>query len=162
MRPIHVYGIDPGLVHTGIVRLSFYPAEKQIVVGTFVTQGADPSEVSSFIGSHGDDEVHVFIEAYRPRHNYDTNPKMTEAVQRIHHAIRGSKVINNTGVKKVIKRSLMELLGLWIFATKTHHQDLRAGAYIALYGIVKDDRLNEILADVVSDHLDGRTWNVLH
>jgi hypothetical protein len=64
------------------------------------------------------------------------------------------------GVKKVVKSPLMELLGVWDFRLKTHHQDLRSAARIALLGMLKDDHLNKLLTDVVADHLRGENWNV--
>jgi hypothetical protein len=84
---------------------------------------------------------------------------MTEAVTNFQRETRGT-VLLNTGVKKTIKRPLMELLGCWAFTTTTHHQDLRSAARIALYGMVKNDTLNQVLYSVVRDHLEGRTWHV--
>jgi hypothetical protein len=71
-------------------------------------------------------------------------------------------VVLNTGVKKIVKRPLMELLGVWSFATGTHHQDLRSAARIALYGMLKHEPLNRLLSDVVRDHLRGEDWDVRH
>jgi hypothetical protein len=60
----------------------------------------------------------------------------------------------------VVRRQLMELVGVWSFTTSTHHQDLRSAARIALLGMLKHAVTNELLADIVADHLKGTTWQV--
>ena len=72
----------------------------------------------------------------------------------------GGTVLQNMGVKKVVKSPLMELLGVWNFNTPTHHQDLRSAARIGLLGMLKDDILNKLLTDIVADHLSGEAWDV--
>ena len=84
---------------------------------------------------------------------------MVTAVSEMRKAT-GGKVLLNEGVKKVIRPELMKLLHVWLFSTKTHHQDLRAAARIGLFGMVKDEHLNRVLADIVRDHLDGCDWKV--
>jgi hypothetical protein len=104
--------------------------------------------------------THIFIEAYRPRSHFNTDARMTEAVNATRAALPGSIVLLNTGVKKVVKQPLMELLGVWKFSTPTHHQDLRSAARIALLGALRDDKLNRIIADIVRDHINGNDWCV--
>ena len=77
-----------------------------------------------------------------------------------YRGLKGSTVLPNMGVKKVVRRPLMELLGAWKFSTVTHHQDLRSAARIALLGMLKDPHMNRLLFDVVLDHIEGRTWRV--
>jgi hypothetical protein len=101
----------------------------------------------------------VFIEGYQPRHHYGSDPEMIVAVNEM-RKVTGGKVLSNTGVKKVVHRELMQLVGCWTFTTPSHHQDLRAAARIALLGMLKNPGLNELLADVVRDHLHGNTWYV--
>jgi UDP-glucose 6-dehydrogenase len=84
---------------------------------------------------------------------------MAKAVSDMRAASKG-KVLDNTGVKTLIRRRLMELLGVWRFATPTNHDDLRSAARIALLGMLKDEQHNKLLADVVRDHLAGETWEV--
>jgi len=156
-----VYGIDPGLVHTGVVQLSFVPQKRQVRRVVTVTLGPQPGDIARWVGPPAPNK-HVFIEGYRPRSHYDTDNKMVEAVREIHVAIPGSKVLLNHGAKKVIRRPLMDLLGVWKFSTITHHQDLRAAARIGLFGMVKNEELNELLYQVVFDHVAGRTWDVLN
>ncbi len=159
MNRIRVIGIDPGLVHTGIVELTFEPEHKLAWVYARAVKGGDVGSVVAPLPPVSDKTV-VFIEAYRPRSHFDTDDKMVALVKAIKHAIPGSKVIDNTGVKKVITQDLMKALNVWKFSTTTHHQDLRSAAYIGLYGMVKDDELNAVLADFVRDLIDGQPWKV--
>jgi hypothetical protein len=85
--------------------------------------------------------------------------QMVAAVSMMRKEVAGH-LLMNTGVKKVVRRQLMDLLGVWSFSTVTHHQDLRSAARIAIYGMLKHAVMNELLADVVADHLKGRTWQV--
>jgi hypothetical protein len=151
-----VVGVDPGLVHTGVVSLLFKPDAKEILVSDRVVLGPNAADVKAAVPLCGP-APHIFIEGYRPRSHYDSDQRMVSAVSEIRAATKGT-VLQNTGVKKVVKQPLMELLGCWKFSTVTHHQDLRSAARIALLGMLKDDLLNSLLTDVVRSHLAGRTW----
>lgn len=158
---IHVVGIDPGLVHTGAVRLRFWPTEKRVDIDHAVFSGTRPEPVRDWVldGAFRT-RPRVFIEGYRPRSHFGGDTKMVSAVNQVKLAT-GGKVLLNEGVKKVIRPELMKLLNVWLFSTPTHHQDLRAAARIALYGMVKETWLNQVLADLVRDHLDGNDWKVV-
>lgn len=157
---LHVYGVDPGIVHTGVVRMTFTPSRQAISIGATAIVGSKVQDVVDVI-DHTQRKKHIFIEGYRPRSHYGHDDKMVTVVSNLHAALKGSVVLNNTGVKKVIRKPLMMLLDVWAFDVKTHHQDLRAAARIGLLGMVKDEELNALLAEVVSDHVAGRTWDVL-
>jgi hypothetical protein len=157
MSVTHVLGIDPGLVHTGMVWLSFVPKMREVQVRHHAVAGPDIMKIQRLAGAFSGDDCRIFIEAYRPRSAFNTDARMGEAVSTIRVATGGT-VLDNTGVKKVVKQPLMELLGVWKFATPTHHQDLRSAARIALLGMLRDERLNTVVANVVRDHLDGNTW----
>ena len=164
MSVTHVVGIDPGLVHTGVVSMTFFPKMGEVWVGHEAVAGPDVSRIQRLVGAGVPTQVtacHIFIEAYRPRSAFNTDARMGEAVSQIRAATKGT-VLDNTGVKKVVKQPLMQLLGVWQFATPTHHQDLRSAARIALLGMMKDEHMNRILADVVRDHLNGKPWTVVH
>lgn len=167
MTRVLVTGVDPGLVHTGVVSMLFEPDAVRVRVMPAVVLGPDAGAVDTQIEGIQiaydvpQRDVFTFIEDYNPRSHFGTDSKMTKAVHEIKAAVPGSKVLSNTGVKKVVKRDLMDLLEVWKFPTVTNHQDLRSAAYIALYGMLKDDNLNELLTQVVHDHLAGETWNVL-
>lgn len=154
----HVVGVDPGLVHTGVVSLLFERAQRKLHVESVPIVGPDAGATQAFIEIAGPPGS-VFIEDYKPRSHFSTDARMTEAVRDM-RAATGGVVLNNTGVKKVVRQPLMELLGVWKFSTVTHHQDLRSAARIALLGMLKDPHMNRLLFDVVLDHIEGRTWRV--
>jgi len=156
MTTTHVIGVDPGLVHTGVVSMKFDRQSKTILVSCHVVSGLDPSGVKKWIN---DKQAIVFIEGYRARSNFSNDQRMVNGVTLFRKELGGT-VLQNMGVKKVVKSPLMELLGVWDFRLKTHHQDLRSAARIALLGMLKDDHLNKLLTDIVADHLAGRDWNV--
>jgi hypothetical protein len=157
MRIHHVVGVDPGVVHTGVVSFIIDQANTKVVVAYKVIQGSDPQAVKDWIL---DPDAEVFIEGYRPRSHFSTDAEMVAQVHDLKH-ILGGTVLMNTGVKKVVKRPLMDLLGVWTFPVATHHQDLRSAARIALLGMLKSEAMNRVLTDMVMDHLRGKDWNVL-
>jgi hypothetical protein len=150
-------GVDPGLVDTGLVDLLFDERAREVVVTHLVVQGDDVKAAKKFFATASD----IFIEGYRPRSNLTTDKRMVESVSAYRTGLKGT-VLLNTGVKKVVRRPLMELLGVWTFATSTHHQDLRSAARIALLGMLKDDSLNRLLTTIVSDMDQGLPWAVHH
>lgn len=145
-------GIDPGIVHTGVVRFHIRD-DFTCTVSAYVVEGLDVDEIASRCSS----AEAVFIEAYRPRSHMAYDSRMVKGVAEIHKAIPGSKLINNTGVKKVIRQMLMQHLGLWDFPISTHHQDLRSAAYILLYGMVKNPEYNNILTSLVGGNSSTET-----
>lgn len=165
MKPTLILGIDPGLVHTGIVSMHFIPEVKKILVTHEAVAGIDIKRITDFdfdVRQKATHPRHVFVEAYNPRVKLHQDKRMVEALADIRKALPRARIIPNTGVKKIVKKDLMELLGVWKFSTPTHHQDLRSAARIALLGMMKDDGLNALLYQVVSDHLEGKTWDVEH
>lgn len=158
---MQIVGIDPGLVHTGVVLMVFDAHQRVIEVSHEAVVGPDVTRAQQFLGGLRA-TAPVFIEGYRQRSNFGTNDKMIEAVANFRKGFTNAKVINNTGVKKVVRRSLMELLGVWNFSTPTHHQDLRSAARIGIYGALKSEALNRLIFDIVNDHINGSTWTVHH
>lgn len=153
-------GIDPGLVDTGAVRLTFDTSAKSLRIesAVFNRLGEDMTQVVNWWK-----EVipyQTFIEAYRTRSSFGGDARMFALVTDIKRSLPKSKTIQNFGVRKVIKQELMELLDLWKFDTKTNHQDLRSAARIALLGMVKEDELNKVLFDMVEANLAGHPWKI--
>lgn len=146
------------MVHTGVVMFWFQDDVPQIQVHHTAIVGPDADAVLDWINTSEPDAT--FVEGYRPRSHFDTDARMTKAVQDMRQ-LPNVTVLMNTGVKKVVKRDLMQLLGVWDFATPTHHQDLRSAARIALLGMLKHEPYNRLLTQVVKDHLAGRTWPIL-
>jgi hypothetical protein len=159
----HIVGIDPGLVHTGLVRMIFLPIGDRIIVQHHVVLGDKPDEVADWIGSTTCRvRARIFGEDYRTRSSFNTDPRMREAVSNLKARLPSAVFLDNMGVKGVVKRPLMELLGVWKFSTPTHHQDLRSAARIALFGMLKDPELNAVITAAVKAHLAGRPWQVIH
>lgn len=158
----HVVGIDPGLVHTGCVRLVFDSWNQQVKLEHEVVAGLDSAAVAVWVKAVSPPPPRVFIEAYRPRHNLAPDTRMVAGVAAIKAALPGSVALPNTGVTRVVPSTLMALLGVWDWPQSTHHQDLRSAARIALLGMMKDPGLNRVLSATVRDHLGGRTWRVDH
>lgn len=160
MGVTHVVGVDPGLVHTGVVGLVFNPHTQVLLVQHEVILGPDAAAAAQWQRSHAH-SARVFIEGYKPRSHYDSDKRMVEAVAEFKRELNGTVLLNH-GVKKVVKQPLMELLGCWKFGTVTHHQDLRSAARIAVLGMLKDELLNKAVTRFLVDHLDGRPWRVHH
>lgn len=156
MSVTHVVGVDPGLVHTGVVLLTFDSKQHVLEVDSEVVAGLDAPRIRQFCAAT---KPTIFIEGYRPRNKLNNDRRMQEGVALIHSAI-GGRVLDNMGVKKIVRRPLMQACGVWTFSTKTHHDDLRSAARIALYGMLKDDNLNRVLSDFVRDLTQGRPWHV--
>lgn len=163
MKVTQVEGVDPGLVHTGLVSVVFQPQVKTITVDSTAVDGIDAPAIKLWLENHRLIGVKpsTFVEAYRPRGNLNSDVRMVEGQANIKAALPNARILNNTGVKKVIKTELMKVLGLWHFATTTHHGDIRSAARIALLGMVKNEELNLLLATVISDHLEGKSWDVI-
>jgi hypothetical protein len=149
-----IIGIDPGLVHMGAVAMTF--AGSNVSIESKVFAGNDFAGVRLWTRT-GRGDQHVFIEAYRERGNiYSTDSRMRDHVGALRRALPRAKVVDNTGIKAVVKQPLMELVGVWRFAQVTHHQDLRAAARIGLYGALKDEELNRVVFDFVLGSLTRR------
>lgn len=157
----HIVGVDPGLVHTGVVRLVFNSGAQRVDVQHCAVTGPDSKAVKSWVQSDASlPNPDIFIEKYQPRSHFGQDQQLVVAVSEMSKALPNSQVLLNTGVKKVVKQPLMELLKVWSFSTSTHHQDLRSAARIALFGMLKQPALNRQLADVLLAHLEGRDWHV--
>ena len=158
----HVVGIDPGLVHTGVVSMVFIPADKELVVRHLVVDGPDPEAVKEWVANtHPNLKPFIFVERYVPRQRLSTDERMVKAEAAFVAGMPDARWIRNTDVKRVVSPELMQLLRVWQFPTVTHHQDLRSAARIGLYGMMKFTELNKILADFVAAHLDGNPWKVV-
>ncbi len=153
-----IIGIDPGLVNTGVVVMDIN--ERECTVTPIVIAGTDSHavQVADELGPlRLDDPIHIFIEAYRPRGNsYGTDPKMQQVMAEFRRVLPKATVVDNTGVKQVVREPLMKRLGIWTFKEKTHHQDLRSAARIGIYGALKDPVLNQKLFDFMANELNLR------
>lgn len=160
MSVAHILGIDPGLVHTGVVGLAWNTHTRTLEVKHTALAGLDLQGLEDWMTKEFYSPHRTFIEAYNPRSHFDSDKRMGDLVREYRQATKGD-VINNTGVLKVIPTVVMQALGCWKFSTPTHHQDLRSAARIALFGMYKDDTLNKIVAGCIGDHLDGNPWKII-
>lgn len=156
----HIVGIDPGLVHTGCVRLLFKRPEKELLIETHVVDGPDAEAINDWTFALGLPRPRVFVEKYKPRQAMNNDVRMVQAERDIKAAIPSAVTLLNVGVKQVVPEPVLRAMGLWHFKQVTHHQDLRSAARIALLGMLKDETLNKVVADFVHAHLQGRPWIV--
>jgi hypothetical protein len=157
-----VIGVDPGLVHTGVVMLDFDVEQRRLTVDHRVIDGLDANLARAAAELMAPKPLSIcdkFIEWYRPRSGFSVDERMVQANSEFRTALDG-KLLRNTGVKKVVSQELMQLLHCWKFGTTTHHQDLRSAARIAILGMLQDDALNQVLFMFTTDNIDGRDWNV--
>lgn len=165
---VNVIGIDPGIVDTGVVRLSFFDTLKRVSVSHAVFHGFAVDKTPFLIRDWVRDETkgasekpRVFIEKYVPRPGMAPNQRMLEIERALVGAFPSSERLPNMGIKNVVSQNLMQVLGVWKFSTTTHHQDLRSAARIALFGMAKYEGLNKILSDVVLDSIGpSPEWQV--
>ena len=154
-------GVDPGIVHTGVVTLMMDPEARTFDTYNEPVVGADPDEVMTALENSGYGiPDHTFIEKYNPRSAFKQDKEMIVAVSELNKHLPNSKVINNMGSKQVIRKPLLDQLDLWVFPA-THHQDLQAAARIMIYGMLKNPELNTLLADFVKALYDGQPWRKL-
>ena len=158
-----VIGIDPGLVHTGVVMLDFDIDNRVLTVGSRAIPGPNAIAAREAIDEMTPGKVYstldIFIEWYRPRSGFSVDERMVQANADFRRETEG-KLLRNTGVKKVVSQELMSLLNVWKFSTTTHHQDLRSAARIAILGMMLDETLNKALFTFTTDNIDGRNWDV--
>lgn len=161
MSLLTLVGVDPGLVHTGVVVLRIDTRIRGMYQEHFVIEGDDHAfQIEALLKALAYVPTQMFVEAYRERgQSYGTNPRMRELMTEIRQRFPSSRVIDNTGVKKVVTPDLMRCFGMVGFPT-TNHQDLQAAARILLYGMLKDQELNEVAYSIVSDYADDRPWPV--
>ena len=154
-----IVGIDPGIVNTGIVVYHIYPHVRLISVAHTAIVGYDVQDIMAFLRQHSLNGplswTYLFVEAYRPRSHFDTDARMGAAVNEIKKMGPDVYALDNTGVKNVVSRALLELLNSWNFSTKSNHQDVRSAARIAILGMLKNETLNRLLAQVVFSKING-------
>lgn len=157
-----VIGVDPGIVHTGVVVLDFNEHDRVLTVGHAVVDGLDAPRARAEAQALAPRPLALcdtFIEWYRPRSGFSVDERMVQANATFRLEL-GGKLLRNTGVKKVVTPDLMKLLHVWSFSTTTHHQDLRSAARIALLGMLLSEPLNQVLYRFTTNHLDGKAWDV--
>ena len=166
-----IIGIDPGIVHTGIVAYGIcthHPHRIPMIYRVIDTEDADAEDrvklitegVSKFLEdmlptlasinyAAVETPMLIFIEDYRSRASSNKpDAQMREIVSALRRLLPLANVVDNTGSKKIARPALMQQLGLSTFRA-THHQDLQAAARIMIYGALKQEHLNALLADLL-------------
>ena len=166
-----IIGIDPGIVHTGIVAYTICThdsARVSLIYRVIDTEDADEADrvrlisdgVSQFLEDmlpvlvYRDYAVRetpmlIFIEDYRSRASSNKpDAQMREIVSALRRLLPLANVVDNTGSKKIARPELMRSLGLNTFRA-THHQDLQAASRIMIYGALKQEHLNALLAELL-------------
>lgn len=151
-----IVGVDPGIVHTGVVGVSFDKAHKRIGRNCLVVDGLDMQSVAYAV----EPADLVVVEKYRPRSNFGQDPDMLKAEGELKKLLPKAVMLDNTGITKVVPTAVLQTLGLWDFPVSTHHQDLRSAARIAVKAMMQVDEYNKLLADVVKARIDGEPWTI--
>lgn len=163
MSVAHVVGIDPGIVDTGMVRIVLDNRAREVFVEENVVKNAYENDISDAVQWVNGSEFpypQVFVEKYRPRQRLGYDEEMLQAQNMWMKALPRAELLSNTGITKVVPQPMMQALGVWTFNTRTHHQDLRSAARIALLGAIKEPVLNGVLSDAISDYLHHRPWHI--
>ena len=167
-----IIGIDPGIVHTGIVAYAICTHNAAIqpllIYRVIDTEDAAEGErhriisdgVSQFLEdmlptltsqnyATKETPMLIFIEDYRSRASSNKpDAQMREIVSALRRLLPLANVVDNTGSKKIARPALMRSLGLNTFRA-THHQDLQAASRIMIYGALKQEHLNALLAELL-------------
>ena len=162
MSKTTIIGIDPGIVDTGFVALTFDTEIQMITADYLAISGMDVAEVKKHVDSFN--PARVFIEDYDPRKNFNTNQKMSAFVALLKQALPDAVMKDNAGVATMVPPQLLKLYGVWSFAIPTHHNDLRSAARIAILGMMQDKQrpeLGALLNTVTRAHLRGSTWRTV-
>jgi len=155
-----IIGIDPGIVHTGVVRL-LLDQDKRTVHSEFaVIDGLDAAAVERWVYRFGVEPDLISIEQYRPRQKLSSDVRMLQAEKNFLREMPEARLVPNTGVRRLAPRWTLDIFGIGAFPQATHHDDLGSAARILYLGGIKDDSINPCLTRVVRDFVDGDPWNV--
>lgn len=142
-------GIDPGVIHTGIIVSKINPHVKDVTNSTFLMEGCPVKAIRYSLRNFR--PTATFIEGYRPRSNLHHDRQMQKFVSELNLHLPNSIALDNMDSKNVVKNDLLKLFKLYSFSTRSHHQDLRSAARIMLFGALKQNDTNALIADVVRD-----------
>ena len=155
---LQVFGIDPGIVHTGLVELNWDFHNRKLRVNARSVDGITEQsviELQKRIEQRRWRKSNIIVEEYRPKSHFSTDTKMVEGQAMLKLHLPSAKIINNSGVKSIVTKELLQLLDLYDWPT-THHNDLRSAARIALLAMLRDERANNRLAEFVGAALDNK------
>jgi hypothetical protein len=156
MTIVHLGGIDPGLIHTGIVSLRLDSQRKTRRVLAEIVDGPNTQLVDDYCSVllQGAD---IFIEKYEDRGTvFGTHGEMRTFESQIKAAIPRAKILSNTGVKKVVTDLMLDAI-VGDLPT-TNHKDLESAARIAILGGLKVPEINSVMYHLLIDHIKGESW----
>ena len=169
-------GIDPGIRDTACVVIKLNTQTKKWRVQGYVWHDVtsrngrsididqkflDQLEMTALRETRLNGATFVGIEGYRQRgKDQAQDQNMITLVQEIQHRIKGSTIVDNTGIKKIVSNDLLKLFQAYHFGVKTNHGDLTSAARVALALGIKTDALNEILSEFVDDNIYGEAWSL--
>ena len=155
---LQVSGIDPGIVHTGLVELNWDFHNQELRVNARSVDGITEQsviELQKRIEQRMWRKSNIIVEEYRPKSHFSTDTKMVEGQAMLKLHLPSPKIINNSGVKSIVTKELLQLLDLYDWPT-THHNDLRSAARIALFAMLRDERANNRLAEFAAIIVEGK------
>jgi hypothetical protein len=168
---VTLVGVDPGVVDTALVVLTFDNEEKTWSVFSQTWTGVSEMRKENFIIKQSfldgiaarvadvrkrHKNTKVAVEGYRNRgNNMRQDQQMTLLVREIAKAVKG-EVVDNTGVKNVVKPAFLNSFNFQF--ARTNHRDLESAARIALKLGLKDDAINKVLSDYLLAHLLDEPW----
>ena len=153
-------GVDPGLVHTGIVTVTLDNYARTVSVHHTVIQGADADTVADYL-TNSQDLGAVFVEKYEDRGTtFTTHSEMRAFETQLKRLVPHIVLLSNAGVKKVVKDDMLERLHCLNFPA-TNHRDLQAAARIGIYGALKDPATNSLIYQYLIDSVGGKPWQTL-
>lgn len=89
----------------------------------------------------------VIVEEYQVRDNdYSRDNSVAETVEAVQACFPNVELVRNAGYVTDIPDQLLRELGLWTF-DKSHHQDVRAAARLALFWAQRKD-IEEVIQDI--------------
>ena len=151
MSIITLIGIDPGIVHSGVVQIQLSTENQSVDVHYELIDGPDAEAIYDAVTRfyHPDNTV-ITIERYEDRGTaFQTHGPMRKVENDLKRLLPEAQILTNTGIKTVVTDGLMKLFGVWTFSEKSHHQDLRSAARMALRGGLKHEEINTAMAKYV-------------
>ena len=163
-------GIDPGIVDTGVVTIVLDASERTWSINHTVfsapmqRNGFEVSVKPEVLDGVSrwctiDDTQLIGVEGYRQRGlNQRQDAEMLELVRALRETVP-SRIIDNTGIKKVVTEETLRLFKCNRFP-RTNHADLKSAARVAIMRGLKDSVGNHLLALFMLDNLKGTPWKL--
>ena len=109
-------GIDPGVIHTGIIVSKINPHVKEVTNSTFLMEGCPVMDIRDILRNFR--STATFIEGYRPRSNLHHDRQMQKFVSDLNFHLQNSIALDNMDSKNVVKNDLLKLFKLYSFSKK--------------------------------------------